>query len=650
MLSIRVLSGKSTISGERMDRRNSVLIVAEKDSVARAFAKYLSRGRYRVSTVGRVRVYLFEANGTRYSCVGLRGHLMDYDFPKKLRVWHKVDPKVLFSIEPVRVFRKETLDCVRVLRSLARNVGRVILALDADIEGEAIAFEVMDIIKKVNPRAKFERVWFTAITKEDILSSLRNPRSPNHLWAWKSFSRMKIDLVVGAAFTRALTLLVKSRTRGLLKKGKFLSYGPCQTPVLYLVVQRYRERLKFKSRKYYIVEISVDARGKVLTLRSVDKFDDRSTAERVAELVRQIGSGRIVEALYVKRRKHPPIPLNTIELERRASRFLNIRAKTTLDIAEELYRDGLISYPRTETTIYPPTLDLRRIVVEFSRNPVYRDYTRKLIKIKLKPTSGSSDDRAHPPIYPVRSAKKEYVVRKFGTRGWKIYDLVVRHFLATLSPPAEVEVQEVTMTVDKYRFRVKGLALLDKGYLEIYPYELPVEKRIPRLDRGELVDILRVRVVEEKTKPPPFLSESELLKLMEKYGIGTDATMQDHIHTNVKRRYFIIKGRQCIPTPLGVALIDSLERYVPEIVKPEVRGSMEKELKMIQMGLSDPQKVFYDMRHRFLKYFEKFEKARVHISNALINALYKLYQGVSVEKRSSTGFVRASELVEKEEL
>jgi len=630
-----------------MSSRNSTLIVAEKDSVARAFAQYLSEGKYKLSRIGRVKVYTFEVKGVRYFSLGLRGHLMDYDFPEKYRVWHKVNPKILFEVEPVRIFRKETFDCVRALRYLARRVQKVILALDADIEGEAIAFEVMDIVKKVNPQVVFERVWFTAITKEDIISSMRSPREPNRLWALKSFSRMKIDLVIGAAFTRALTLLVKSRTRGLLKKGKFLSYGPCQTPVLYLVVQRYRERLKFKRKKYYVVEVSIDARGRIITLRSVDKFSDKKKAEEIAKIVNEIGIGKIVEAVYERKKKYPPIPLNTIELERRASRFLNIRAKTTLDIAEDLYRDGLISYPRTETTIYPPTLNLRKLVLKFSRNPEYGRYARKIMEMRLKPTSGSSDDRAHPPIYPIRPAVKEYVVKKFGSRGWKIYDLIVRHFLATLSLPAEVEAQELIVKVGKYRFRTKGLAILDKGYLEVYPYELPIEKKLPRLSRGEYVDILKVRIVEEKTKPPPYLSESELLKLMEKYGIGTDATMQDHIHTNVKRGYFIIRGRQCIPTPLGVALIDSLEKYVPEIVRPEVRGSMERELKMIQMGLSDPKKTFYDMRSRFLKYFEKFERARSSISHALINALYELYRGVKVEKVESTGFTRASELMEE---
>ena len=140
---------------------------------------------------------------------------------------------------------------------------------------------------------------------------------------------------------------------------------------------------------------------------------------------------------------------------------------------------------------------------------------------------------------------------------------------------------------------------------------------------------------EKTTQPPPYLSEAELLRLMKRYGIGTDATMQDHIHTNIERKYFIIKAKRCIPTPLGKTLALSLYQNVPEIVVPEVRGKMEKELQKIADGLREPREVIEEIKGEFIEYYDRLLQREEELANNLINALREIYVKDNKNSRSN---------------
>ncbi|GAB6945308.1 DNA topoisomerase [Vulcanisaeta sp. JCM 14467] len=597
------------------------LVVAEKDSVARAIARYLAQGSISVRRVYGVKTYWFTRNGKQWVSIGLKGHIMNMDFPEELNKWHSVEPSKLFDAEPILVIREDTISYVRALSRLGSSASTVYLALDADSEGEAIAYEAVFVIRNVNPRAVFKRVLFSAVTKNDIIEAFNSPTNLNPGLARRVFTRMILDLTLGAVFTRALTLSVENVDRNALARGSFLSYGPCQTPVLNLVVQRALERENFKPEKYYTLHIMVDAGGTKLTLNHDGTFKDRQEAEKVLGLVKSRARAKVVIANYKEDFLDPPAPLDTIELERRASRFLNIRPKATLDIAEELYRHGYISYPRTETTIYPPTLNLRQVLLELTHGE-HSDYAKALLGMSIKPTRGDSNDGAHPPIYPTRGVTKQELLKYFkNERYWRIYDLVVRHFLATLSPPARVEKQKIVVDVSSHRFSAEGLRIIDEGYLTIYPFERPSEKVLPRVRAGDELSIVKAWVEERETEPPPYLSESELLRLMRKYGIGTDATMQDHIHTNVIRGYFKIRNRQCIPTPLGKAVISVLGKTGNELIDPWFRSRMEKALMEITKGSLSPDDVLFTFKNEARKIYEKFMNRQREVAMELIKAL-----------------------------
>ncbi|WP_243665995.1 toprim domain-containing protein [Vulcanisaeta sp. JCM 16159] len=185
------------------------LVVAEKDSVAKAIAKYLAQGSVGIRRIYGIKTYWFTKDNKQWVSIGLKGHIMNVDFPEELNKWHSVEPSKLFDTEPILVIREDTINYVRALSRLGTNASTVYLALDADSEGEAIAYEAMLVIRNVNPRAIFKRVLFSAVTRNDIIKAFNSPTNLNPGLAKRVFTRMILDLTLGAVFTRALTLSVE---------------------------------------------------------------------------------------------------------------------------------------------------------------------------------------------------------------------------------------------------------------------------------------------------------------------------------------------------------------------------------------------------------------------------------------------------------
>ncbi|MCX8169349.1 MAG: DNA topoisomerase [Candidatus Methanomethylicia archaeon] len=614
----------------------NTLVVAEKPSVAEAFAKALADSEYRVKRINGVKLFEFTVKGERYASIGLKGHLFNYDFEEEYNSWDKIDPEELFYVKPIRVIEKSSKPYFEVLRKIVKNVENVFLALDADAEGESICFEVIDVIKSVNPHAKFKRLWFSSTIEEELKNSIRNPREPNRLLAEKCFTRMKTDLIIGATFTRLLTNSIRKLDPKILPYGRFLSYGPCQSPTLYLVVERVWEREKFKSKKFYTINAIIEIYGaRYKAEYAKGRIEDFNLAKGIYDRIARVKETKVIDYKTTIVDKEPPKPLSTLELEARASRFLNIRAKNTLDIAEELYRAGYISYPRTETEVYSENLDLKSKLRLFINHPEYSEYSKKLLDIKeVKPTRGEKDDKAHPPIHPTKSATREEIIGKFGIKGWQIYDLVVRHFLATLSKEAKIHSVKVGLDIGGEVFVLRGQTILSLGYLEIYNFEKIEEEYIPELKIGEKFEVYKIELHEGETEPPPYLSEEQLLKLMEKYGIGTDATKQDHIHNNIERGYMYIEKKRCIPTPLGKTLIEALSKIAPEIVKPEVRGFMEKMFMQIANGERNSSEVLNDAIEYFRTQYIKVRDTSFELASKILPTIR---ESISIIEDKSKG-------------
>ncbi|RLF07077.1 MAG: type IA DNA topoisomerase, partial [Thermoprotei archaeon] len=599
-----------------------VLVVCEKNSVAKAVASALSNDNYRAFNLRGITCYSFVKNGRKWVVIGLRGHIMDFDFASQLNRWDVVDPKELFKVQPIRVVRNESLRYVEALKNLGRRAEEVILALDADVEGEGIAFEVMDVVRAVNPYAEFKRAWFSSVDRDELINAFNNLKPPNKQLAEKCFARSMIDLTIGASFTRLLTLRVRDVKPTALPKGHFISYGPCQSPTLYLVVQRALEREKFQSQKFYRVIAKLKIGERVIEAEHVKgRFNSKEEAEQVKVKAEKARIAEVENVKITKTKREPPKPLDTIELESLASKHLNMRAKKTLDLAEELYRRGFISYPRTETQIYPPSAYDR--LKAFITHPEFGDYVKKLITSGAKPTSGTKDDKAHPPIHPVKAATRSEIERILERDGWRLYELIARHFIATFSRPAQLEGRRYVFNIGGEKFAFTTLEVVDKGFLAIYDYDYPREAPHLPIKMGDKIQLLAIEIREGQTEPPPYLSESELLKLMEKWGIGTDATMQDHIQTNIDRGYMYIESKRCIPTELGKRLIVQLEKHVPELVRPEVRGMMEKQLAKIARGEESMSSVVSKAKEYFFAQYLKLEEKAHEVAKSIAEVAWK---------------------------
>lgn len=228
-----------------------------------------------------------------------------------------------------------------------------------------------------------------------------------------------------------------------------------------------------------------------------------------------------------------------------------------MDTLEKLYHLGLISYPRTETDGFPMTMNLKEIISQFvnSKEGIGEFAVKLLDKdadLWRGPRPGKKDDKAHPPIYPLREILE---TDQLDSRHAKVFDFVLRHFLACVSKDAAGARTVVEIQVGEQSFTDSGLLVNEKNFLEVYPYDKWEAKLIPPFEQGQVLDKFEVVSKQDTTKPPSPLTEADLVSLLDKNGIGTDATMHTHIKTVKDRGYAKKSGIFIVPTNLGMTLV-----------------------------------------------------------------------------------------------
>jgi DNA topoisomerase-1 len=237
-----------------------------------------------------------------------------------------------------------------------------------------------------------------------------------------------------------------------------------------------------------------------------------------------------------------------------------------------------------------------------------------LTKKELKPTAGKKKTTDHPPIHPVAETTKD----KLEKDEWKVYELVVRRFLATLSDAAKWEDTNVTAEIGDEPLTAKGRVLKEQGFLAIYPYQKKEELVIPQLKEAEKVDLEHIELVEKETKPPNRISQAGLIKKMDDLGLGTKSTRHEIIGKLYDRTY--VQGNPAKPTGKAVALIDSLEKYAEMITKPEMTKRLELEMDEISEGKREKGEIVDDSRDMLRAAFKEMVANRDEIANSLKDA------------------------------
>ena len=591
------------------------LNVAEKPSVAKGAANILSGGNCaKFAGLSQYNPnYRFDYtlhNGMTYDMIftSVRGHIMYYDVPKEYKKWDLATNQALYAINLEHNVNKDVTQIVENIKSLLRKeaIDTLILWLDCDREGENIAFEVIEVVKEVVPNINILRAHFSALTPRDLENAMNGLTPPDKNLSDAVDIRQKIDLIIGASFTRFQTLAFKDilfpNEKGSNNR-RIISYGPCQFPTMNFVLERAQRILTFQPEKFYYIDLDIlkkDDYGQELTVKfkwNELRFFDLAVTLATYERCVFYKVCTITKVEKTPKTKYRPIPLNTVEFTKLASKKLRIDSSEAMEIAEKLYQKGLISYPRTETQKYSDTQlsELKKIVEDFQASNTVGDYCRKLLDDTVQqsrytlPKKGNGDDQAHPPIHPVKYDAGTDLTDKEK----KIYDLIIRHFLATLSPDAKGTGTSVELECGGEFFHAEGLVITDLGYLEVYVYEKWKADYLPNFTVGETIpEPNSLLMLEGTTTPPNFLTEAELIGLMDKSGIGTDATIAEHIKTVTQRGYIKKCGNYFKPTLIGAALRFSYMNIKIDIYKPFLRAQMEKQITEVAQGTKQKDEVY----------------------------------------------------------
>ncbi|MFQ6127759.1 MAG: DNA topoisomerase I [Thermoplasmata archaeon] len=584
----------------------SKLVISEKSSSARRISTILSNGKSKRENIGRVPVYHFKRNGEEYSVIGLRGHIVGLDYPEEYNNWASINPKDLVRAKP----EKKTImrSIASALKHLAKEKDEIIIATDYDREGELIGVEAIEIVKKVTSDAKFKRARFSALTKADIDEAFENLTEIDYALAQSAETRQIIDLAWGASLTRFISLASNRVGRN------FLSVGRVQSPTLALIVDRERDIDDFVPKPFWEIRATFEKVVEFTARHSHGRFWNKVDAEAVLKKVDDAKSGevRLYEAKEGKER--PPVPFNTTIFLADANR-LGFSASRAMSIAEDLYTSGWISYPRTDNTVYPPTLNLRTILEKLLDSTFRKEVKVLLEQERIVPTRGKSFATDHPPIHPVRAAKKANI------RGdsWKIYELICRRFLATVAPPALVKTSKAEIDVKKEIFLCEGREILDMGWRSYYPYYPSKESHLPELSEGEKVKVLGVDMNEDETKPPPRYTQGNLIQEMEKLGLGTKSTRHEIIKKLYNRKY--VEGKYLTPTVSARAVIDALEDHNVGIAKPEMTSLLEKDMLEIANGRKSGEQVVEESQDILEEVMENLQSNRKEIGEEIKGAL-----------------------------
>ena len=595
-----------------------ILNVAEKPSVAKSLSEAFSlissqtsqrrNGRSTYNPVFSIDNVPFPFNNfhSHKMCVtSLLGHIYENDFDASLKNWHSCDPADLLYPDRTQITNALNPKFKDIESEIKSNIARtnhgnnnkcqgVILWLDCDMEGEAIADEVRQICLSVNARLIIKRARFSSTSIQEIKRALDSVDNcvvnENQVDAVQA--RSEIDLRLGSCFTRFMTLRLREKFDfSGDESSDIVSYGPCQFPTLGFVVERWARIEVFIPEDFYKIVLRLSYNNKMINFNwSRTQLYDRSIClglfEAACEELEE-GGGKVIsnQGRHSTRRK--PTPLATVEMQKRCSKFYRIGSEDTMAAAEKLYQEGFITYPRTETEKFSHEFDLRGVVEGFRGTNAFGNFATKILDQGgfSRPRDGVNDDKAHPPISPVKAVDPSSI---HDPTQQKVYELVCKHFLACCAKDAVGQLTTMVVRLGIEDFTAKGLMITERNWLEVYS---PQEKwyagtgELPNWQPGHRFSPTVFNMEGGTTRPPDLINEVELISEMDRHKIGTDATIASHIKTIQDRKYAIKDNNQRFrPTDLGIALVEGYNSMGYQLNKPHLRAKMEHSVQDVASG------------------------------------------------------------------
>jgi len=565
------------------------LVLAEKPSVAKEIARVLG-------CTNRSKSYI---EGPKYVVTWALGHLVELAEPeaydKKYKTWALEDLPLLPQRMNIRVM-KETSHQFKAIAALSKrsDIKELIIATDAGREGELVARWIMELIHWKKP---FYRLWISSQTDQAIrdgFNKLKPGAEYNNLYR-SAVCRAEADWLIGLNMTRALTT----------KYNAQLAAGRVQTPSLSMMMEREQEIAQFQGKPFWQLQAQLGgftAMWKQQSSQDGRMWDQKQAEQLLAHL--KDAKSAIVSSLKVSEKQElHPLAYDLTELQRDANKKLGFSAKMTSNVLQKLYEQHkLVTYPRTDsrhlTSDMAATLKVRleRIAI----GP-YRDHAKSILRKPLNITKRIVDDSKVSDHHAIIPTDESVQLNQLTNDERRLYDLIVRRFLALFSGPYRYDETSVELTIKEHRFYAKGRVEKEKGWRDVYTVSREPEEQeeeialLPTLAKSDQVALRGLNLKSGMTTPPPRYTEASLLSVMEKYGLGTPATRADIIEKLLSTETIERRGHSLYPTTKGKQLI---ELVVEELRSPQLTAKWEQQLEDIARGRGDAKQFMTQIRQQ----------------------------------------------------
>ncbi len=577
--------------------------MSEKPSAAKKIAEALAdKSPVKKVYMRKIPYYELKHGGKEIIVVCAVGHLYTVAEMNK-KGWtypvFSVEWKPSFEVNKGSAFTKPYLS---LIKKMCKGADDIVVACDYDVEGEVIGF---NIVRFACGKKDAKRMKFSTTTKEDLRKAYDGMKEHMDLeWAEAGVTRHELDWLFGINLSRALTLSVKSAT-GMFK---VLSSGRVQGPALKLLAEKEKVIQAFVPVPYWELELQCKELG---ALHEEGKFQDKKKVGEVYDKCK--GKEAVVEKVDRKQFKQaPPNPFDLTAMQVEAYKVLRIQPKQTLQIAQELYTNSYISYPRTSSNQLPESVGYKKVLELLSKQGSYKVLCKELLKLKtLKPNNGKKVDAAHPAIYPTGEVPKGLSEQEA-----KVYDLIVKRFMATFGEAAVRETVNVKVDVNEEKFLTKGTRTVEENWHKFYKPYVKLEEEEVKVEEKQVLNVKDLVVHDKETQPPKRYTPSSIIKGLEKRNLGTKATRSEIIESLFNRSY-LKRGHSIEVTDLGLKTVEILDKYCPEILDENLTREFEEDMEKIRSGKSSEEKVLKNAEDFLGKVLKKFKAKEKEIGQAL---------------------------------
>lgn len=549
-----------------------------------------------------------------YTIDSSMGHIRDLpanakEVPKKFKGedWANLGVNTDEGFEPLYVIPYGKKKVVNRLKKELKNSDELILATDEDREGEAISWHLTELLK---PDVPVKRMVFREITEEAIKDALNNFRDIDMNLVNAQEARRIIDRLAGYTISPLLWKKIAPK----------LSAGRVQSVAVRFLVERERERMKFRTARYWDLKAQLhkydDANifeadlthldgkrlasgkdfdentGKLKNPKKVVLLDDKTAGELRDDLDR--AKWEVLEVKKNRQKRNPSAAFITSTLQQEANRKLNFSAKRTMGVAQKLYENGYITYMRTDSA------RLSGQAINAARNAVKKEYGEEYLFDRPRNYGGGSNaQEAHEAIRPAGSYFRKPEEAGLSGDQFKLYDLIWKRTIATQMEQAELEFTNVTIKAEANskvaEFKANGKTIVFPGFFRAYVEGSDdpdaalenQEKFLPEMSEGEEVVEEGIEPISHETKPPARFTEATLVKELEKRGVGRPSTYASIISTIQNRGYCEADGKTLVPTFTAFAVTELLEENLHDVVDSDFTSEMEAKLDEIAQGKLD---------------------------------------------------------------